>query len=85
MLLSEYEVRNKTEITRIAGIIDTLNNKIESYLDEIDTYRADMGKLAKTITLVSAKGLIEQYQSEYIGLESKVNQLQDNIKSVKKI
>lgn len=84
LLLSEYEVRNKTEITRIAGIIDTLNNKIESYLDEIDTYRADMGKLAKTITLVSAKGLIEQYQSEYIGLESKVNQLQDNIKSVKK-
>ena len=71
LLLSEYTTKTTSEIHRINYIIDNLEDKIAVLINEINLYKKEMTRLAKAITLVTAKGLIEQYQNEYVSKNPK--------------
>lgn len=83
LLLSEYLTKTKSEVNRINSIIDSLEDKIIVLVEEISTHKKEMTRLAKAITLVTVTGLIEQYQNEYIINETKVNELEGKIQTVK--
>lgn len=76
LLLSEYTTKTTSEIHRINYIIDNLEDKIAVLINEINLHKKEMTRLAKAITLVTAKGLIEQYQNEYVINESKIQELE---------
>ncbi len=83
LLLSEYVAKNTNEIKRISCIIDNLEDKITGLVDEVDLYKKEMTRLAKAITMVTIKGLIEQYQNEYIANELKIQGLESKIQTVR--
>ena len=68
---------------RINGIIEGLEDRISGLIDEIDSHKKEMTRLSKAITLVTVKGLIAQYENEYVTEEAKVTEIEAKINNIR--
>lgn len=83
LLLSEYTTKTTSEVHRINGIIEGLEDRISGLIDEIDSHKKEMARLSKAITLVTVKGLITQYENEYVTEEAKVTEIEAKINNIR--
>ena len=82
LLLSEYTTKTTSEVHRINSIIEGLEDRISELTGAIDSHKKEMARLSKAITLVTVKGLIEQYENEYVTEEAKVAELEVKINNI---
>jgi len=82
--VTEYAQKNSTQRDAENDIINQLEKQIYELTCTQDDLKKDKNRIEKAITMVDLPELVQKYQSQYIELDGKINQLNKQKENIQK-